>query len=148
VAKSELGTKRVCPDCGAKFYDLNRDPVDCPKCGYTLTSEIARSSARTGKIGALKSDKKATPAEVKTEPGTITEGEYGFDPTANGEAADQDDDAKLLASAALPETEEDSEIDSEEDGDIFLDEEDDASNPVTDLVSGTPSENDTDRQLE
>jgi uncharacterized protein (TIGR02300 family) len=33
VAKPELGTKRLCAGCGAKFYDLNKDPISCPKCG-------------------------------------------------------------------------------------------------------------------
>lgn len=30
--KAERGTKRVCPNCGGKFYDLNRDPITCPIC--------------------------------------------------------------------------------------------------------------------
>jgi uncharacterized protein (TIGR02300 family) len=33
VAKPELGTKRLCPNCGTKYYDLDRDPILCPKCG-------------------------------------------------------------------------------------------------------------------
>ncbi|HRK25477.1 MAG TPA: TIGR02300 family protein [Beijerinckiaceae bacterium] len=33
MAKPELGIKRQCLSCGAKFYDLNRDPILCPKCG-------------------------------------------------------------------------------------------------------------------
>jgi uncharacterized protein (TIGR02300 family) len=33
VAKPELGLKRQCMSCGAKFYDLNKDPAVCPKCG-------------------------------------------------------------------------------------------------------------------
>ena len=33
MAKAELGTKRLCANCGAKFYDLNKDPIHCPKCG-------------------------------------------------------------------------------------------------------------------
>ncbi len=33
MAKPELGTKRQCTSCGAKFYDLNKDPIVCPKCG-------------------------------------------------------------------------------------------------------------------
>jgi len=32
VAKLELGTKRLCASCGAKFYDLSKDPIHCPKC--------------------------------------------------------------------------------------------------------------------
>jgi uncharacterized protein (TIGR02300 family) len=32
VARPELGVKRQCMSCGAKFYDLNKDPIICPKC--------------------------------------------------------------------------------------------------------------------
>ena len=32
VSKPELGTKRLCGNCGAKFYDLHHDPIVCPKC--------------------------------------------------------------------------------------------------------------------
>lgn len=31
-AKS-LGTRHVCWNCGAKFYDLNKPSPACPKCG-------------------------------------------------------------------------------------------------------------------
>ena len=30
-----LGTKRICPVCGARFYDLNKHPATCPKCGHS-----------------------------------------------------------------------------------------------------------------
>ena len=33
MAKPELGTKRLCGSCAAKFYDLSKDPITCPKCG-------------------------------------------------------------------------------------------------------------------
>lgn len=33
MAKAELGTKRIDPDTGKKFYDLNRDPVVSPYTG-------------------------------------------------------------------------------------------------------------------
>lgn len=32
MSKPELGTKRVCASCTAKFYDLMKDPIVCPKC--------------------------------------------------------------------------------------------------------------------
>ena len=41
MAKTELGTKRVCPNCGSKYYDLNRDPIICPRCG-TQFAAMAR----------------------------------------------------------------------------------------------------------
>ncbi len=40
--KAARGTKRTCqnPECGARFYDLNRDPITCPICQslYKLAS--------------------------------------------------------------------------------------------------------------
>ena len=32
MSKPARGTKRVCPSCGARFYDLNRTPIVCPLC--------------------------------------------------------------------------------------------------------------------
>src|ERR1044071_7092705 len=32
MAKPARGTKRACPSCGARFYDLNRSPIVCPVC--------------------------------------------------------------------------------------------------------------------
>lgn len=31
---ASLGTKRICPQCGAKFYDLGAAEVTCPKCAF------------------------------------------------------------------------------------------------------------------
>jgi len=33
VVKASWGTKRTCQSCGARFYDLNKGPIKCPKCG-------------------------------------------------------------------------------------------------------------------
>ena len=44
MAKPDLGTKRVCQSCGAKFYDLSKDPITCPKCGavYEIVVPVTR----------------------------------------------------------------------------------------------------------
>ena len=42
MAKSELGTKRVCPETGRKFYDLNKDPVISPYTGKVVPIEVPR----------------------------------------------------------------------------------------------------------
>jgi len=39
MAKPDLGLKRVCVACGAKFYDLARAPALCPKCGTEQPAE-------------------------------------------------------------------------------------------------------------
>ena len=36
MVKAELGTKRTCPSCGTRFYDLHKSPIACPKCGVTF----------------------------------------------------------------------------------------------------------------
>lgn len=34
MVKPEWGTKRTCPKCGTRFYDLEKDnPVSCIECG-------------------------------------------------------------------------------------------------------------------
>ena len=45
MAKPELGAKRQCQNCGAKFFDLNKDPIVCPKCGTIFQGAGARASA-------------------------------------------------------------------------------------------------------
>ena len=45
MAKPELGAKRQCPACGAKFFDLNKDPIVCPKCGTIFQGAPARARA-------------------------------------------------------------------------------------------------------
>ena len=34
------GTKRRCLSCGAKFYDLDKHPVVCPKCEAELADPV------------------------------------------------------------------------------------------------------------
>ncbi|MBO0712763.1 MAG: TIGR02300 family protein, partial [Acetobacteraceae bacterium] len=46
MAKPELGTKRLCASCGAKFYDLNKDPIVCPKCGTVYEVAVAAPRGR------------------------------------------------------------------------------------------------------
>jgi uncharacterized protein (TIGR02300 family) len=38
VTKPELGTKRRCNNCETKFFDLNIDPIVCPKCRAVFAS--------------------------------------------------------------------------------------------------------------
>lgn len=39
MPKEEWGTKRLCPNCGARFYDLQNDPMTCPACAAEFTVE-------------------------------------------------------------------------------------------------------------
>jgi uncharacterized protein (TIGR02300 family) len=41
VSKAELGTKRICGNCSAKFYDLLKNPIVCPKCSTVFVPPAA-----------------------------------------------------------------------------------------------------------
>jgi uncharacterized protein (TIGR02300 family) len=42
MAKPELGEKRTCVSCGARFFDLGKEPAVCPKCGTDQPAEQPR----------------------------------------------------------------------------------------------------------
>ena len=40
MVKPEWGTKRTCPNCGTRFYDLGEEhPVTCIECGHEWEPE-------------------------------------------------------------------------------------------------------------
>ena len=41
MANPELGTKQICPNCQAKFYDLGKRPAHCPKCAHDFDPDEA-----------------------------------------------------------------------------------------------------------
>jgi uncharacterized protein (TIGR02300 family) len=65
VVKASWGTKRTCQNCAARFYDLNKSPIKCPKCGRDhdredfvkvrrgRTSAAATAAAATAAAAAL-----------------------------------------------------------------------------------------------
>lgn len=53
MPKEEWGTKRLCPHCATRFYDLKNDPTTCPACGSQFTLE----SLNEGRGKALVSEK-------------------------------------------------------------------------------------------
>ncbi len=48
VSNASWGTKRSCPKCAARFYDLNLHPASCPKCG-TSFDPVAILKPRRGR---------------------------------------------------------------------------------------------------
>ena len=59
MAKPEWGTKRICPSCGTRYYDLMRDPVVCPKCSTPFDPEAFLKARRS---------RPAAPVEKELEP--------------------------------------------------------------------------------
>src|SRR5436190_20078174 len=46
MVKADLGLKRVCPQCGARFYDLQKRPIECPKCQFAFEPEALYKQRR------------------------------------------------------------------------------------------------------
>jgi len=100
VAKPEWGTKRLCPHCGARFYDMNRDPITCPACSATI-DPVAQSRPRRARA-APKLAPVAAAVDV-AEPATV-------EPDEEVEVDAEDDEEVVVAAE---DEEEDAEEESE-----------------------------------
>ncbi|SNY91723.1 TIGR02300 family protein [Cohaesibacter sp. ES.047] len=107
MARPELGTKRVCGECGAKYYDLNRNPITCPKCGTIF--ELSKSA----KIEA---------EEVAAEEEVVVEADAKAEEAEAEVISLEDADAEQASEIDVPDLEDD---DNSDDSDVFLDEEED-----------------------
>ena len=47
----DLGHKRTCPHCGAKYYDFYQDELDCPQCGKSIEAINITKPKRGRKAG-------------------------------------------------------------------------------------------------
>ncbi|HEX5868271.1 MAG TPA: TIGR02300 family protein [Beijerinckiaceae bacterium] len=54
MARPELGMKRQCMNCGAKFYDLTKDPIVCPKCGTAFQAAAAAPARAAAPVAAAR----------------------------------------------------------------------------------------------
>jgi uncharacterized protein (TIGR02300 family) len=127
VAKSELGTKRVCPDTGRKFYDLNKTPVVSPYTGKIVP--IAAAPVSRARPEAARAP---VPEEVEVAP-EAAEAELVSLEDAD---AEQQGKKKPAVAGAEPEAaeDEDVEIDESLDDAAFIEEEEEGSDDVTDII--------------
>src|SRR5213079_870187 len=91
VAKPEWGSKRICPSCGARYYDLLREPVICPKCATPFDAEAFLKSRRT---------RPAPPVEKELEPVGADEIDAEVETEEEAEAAEEEEDEELLEDAS------------------------------------------------
>lgn len=60
MAKAEWGTKRVCPKCGTKFYDMKNEPIVCVSCGHSFEPEsVLKSKQSSGHAEIVAAKNKA-----------------------------------------------------------------------------------------
>ena len=126
MAKSELGTKRVCPDTGRKFYDLNKNPVVSPYTGKIVPiAAPSRARPETAPVARAVAPEVAeiVPEVAETELVSLEEAE-----------AEQQGKAKPAAATDVEGEEEDVEIDESLDDAAFIEEEEEGDEDVTDII--------------
>jgi uncharacterized protein (TIGR02300 family) len=136
LANPELGSKQVCTNCQAKFYDLGKRPAHCPKCdtefdpdeavrnrrvrARVTTPEPVEDDEREDQVAAVETDEDEDEEEVVTP----ELDEVVDEPPL---VADDDEDAEDAAPAVsedLGEFTEEEEV--EDDADVpFLEEDED-----------------------
>lgn len=125
MVKPELGTKRDCPSCGTKFYDLNKNPVACPKCSHEFVPDLAVKikRAKTPEKQKEKPAARVRPVADEDDPDSVS-----LDELRDQELAEDDIDEDLLVI--------DADADDEVEDDTFLPDDDEDGDDVSDLLRG------------
>ncbi|WID94587.1 TIGR02300 family protein [Bosea vestrisii] len=123
MAKPELGTKRVCPVTGRKFYDLDKDPIVSPYTGQSYPRSLFEPQGKAAAVVAPK------PADDEEE----------VDAADGAVELVSLDDADAEAAEKEPVVTSDDDIEIEDDGaadsdDTFLEEDEEGDDDVADLI--------------
>jgi len=98
MSKPEFGTKHVCEACAERFYDLNRSPVICFKCGATQSPPKPRMyrPMRAGSDrGAFGRRPLPVAAEEKLEPADELAVDDAEEPDVVDDDTDLDDETEV-----------------------------------------------------
>ncbi|MEL6818581.1 MAG: TIGR02300 family protein [Pseudomonadota bacterium] len=138
MAKPELGTKRVCPETGRKFYDLNKDPIVSPYTGKSYPLSFFDDT----KSEVIETKATETEAEAEEDEEAI-----GDDSTevlslddADDEAAGAEEDKNL---PDLGDNTDDEVLEDDSDDDTFLpDDDEDEGDDVAGIVDISTDDDD------
>jgi uncharacterized protein (TIGR02300 family) len=136
VAKSDLGTKRICPTTGKKFYDLNKTPVISPYTGEVVPiAPVAPPRMTRGAAAAAPSMAPEAPEPAEAEELVSLE-----------EADAEENTGKVKA--VVPESEDDIEVDETIEGDddddsTFIADEEEGDEDVTDIIGDVSNDEET-----
>jgi uncharacterized protein (TIGR02300 family) len=125
LAKPEWGTKRICPSCGARYYDLLHDPIVCPKCSTAFDPEALLRARRA---------RPAAPVEKAIEPVVADD----VDPDLETAEVEAIEDEEEEAGVALEEAEEEEEEELIEDASELGEDEDDMAEVIDNVEEEEP----------
>jgi uncharacterized protein (TIGR02300 family) len=132
VAKAEWGAKRTCLSCGARFYDLRREPIVCPACGATVDAAVQSKPRRA----------RATPAPAKVTVVTAA-AEVEVETAVVEDEAELDTDLETEEDVAESE---EAEEEGEEDGESAIEDVSElGDDDMTDVIDTEMDEEETDR---
>ena len=119
MPKTEWGVKRTCLGCGARFYDLMRDPIVCPKCDAELDITVAQKPRRAKPAAAAKAAAKAV---VKNTDDLIDDADVDADADSDRTSDDtvleaDDDDGDVIVAKGAGDDDDSESIDE----DVLLD---------------------------
>ncbi len=117
MAKPELGTKRIDPETGRKFYDLNKDPIVSPYTGKSYPRSYFDTGSETGREEEEIEEKEIDVEEAGAVVVSLEE--------ADEEAKGPDD---------LPDIDVDEDVDLGDDEDTFLADEEEEDEDVADII--------------
>jgi uncharacterized protein (TIGR02300 family) len=141
VAKPDLGTKRLCGNCGAKFYDLNKDPIICPKCATVMAlAAVTAVAARARPEAVAPRAAAVVPKEEVVAPETA-EAEF-----VSLEEADAEAQGKKTVEGEATEGAEEEEVELEDepmDDATFIEEQEEGDEDVTDIIGDVNDEEET-----
>ena len=136
MAKADLGTKRICPTTGKKFYDLNKNPVISPYTGEIVPiAPVPPPRTRAAAASA------ASTASIVPEPAEAEE-------LVSLEEADAEENTGKVK-AVLPESEDDIEVDDtlvdddDDDDSTFIAEDEEDDEDVTDIIGDVSGDEET-----
>jgi uncharacterized protein (TIGR02300 family) len=131
VAKPELGTKRLCGNCAAKFYDLNKDPIVCPKCHTVLTLAAVTSRSRP----------EPARAQAEAEEAVVPETQEAEFVSLEEADAEVEGSKKLPEGEAVDGADEEIEIEDEQlDDAAFIEEQEEGDEDVADIIGDVDNE--------
>ena len=139
--KEKLGNKMLCPECGTKFYDLNKPEIICPSCGFNISElimkEIESSNIKDKDIPEVSESEKTDNDELQDD---AAESDLEIlDENEDETIPEIDEDSSNIDEIdELEEFEINEEID--DDNDEFLNENDDDS--VEDVISSVKTNDD------
>lgn len=126
MAKPELGTKRLCGNCSAKFYDLSKTPITCPKCHTVmeLVTVAPRQRPEAARAAAVPVKEEALVPETQ-------DAEFVSLEEADAEASGK----KVVSDTDAIAGDDDIEIDDEPiDDAALIEEQEESDDDVTDII--------------